>query len=389
VLSQSMRVVRNTLERGDGSAERLIRGAAEAAGITIGGSAPYDVAVHDSRFYGRVVRDGSLGLGESYMDGWWDCPAVDQMIARMVRADLRSYVAGNLSVAALAIKARLLNMQSTSRAYDVGRRHYDIGNDLYAAMLDRRMTYSCGYWRDAADLDAAQEAKLDLVCRKIGLREGMCVLDIGCGFGSFAKFAAERYGARVTGLTVSERQRDLGRALCAGLPVDIRLEDYRATTGHYDAVVSIGMVEHVGYRNYRTYMDVVKRCLAPGAVAFVQPVGGNRSSKRNDPWIHSYIFPNAVLPSVAQLARATEGLFAFEDLHNFGPDYDRTLMAWHANFQRAWPELAAAGRYDERFRRMWSYYLLMSAGGFRSRDTQLYQIVLSNLGARQPECRQA
>jgi cyclopropane-fatty-acyl-phospholipid synthase len=250
-------------------------------------------------------------------------------------------------------------------------------------MLDRRMVYTCGYWEEGVtSLDEAQEAKLDLVCRKIGLRAGMRVLELGCGWGSFARFAAERYGAEVTGYTVSKEQVELGRRRCAGLPVELRLEDYRRARGTYDAVVSIGIMEHVGPRNHRTYMKVVDRCLAEGGTAFIHTIGGNTSKGFISPWFHEYIFPNAALPSLAQLARAMEGRFLPEDVHNLGPHYDPTLMAWYRNFVAAWPALA--DRYGDRFFRMWSFYLLACAGGFRARHTQLYQLVLTRPGTRQP-----
>ena len=270
-------------------------------------------------------------------------------------------------------------------AFEVGERHYDLGNDLYQAMLDKRMNYTCGYWKDAATLDEAQEAKLDLVCRKIGLQPGMRVLELGCGWGSFAKYAAEKYGAEVLGVTVSKEQVALGMEQCQGLPVELRLQDYREVEGTYDAVISIGVMEHVGYKNYRTYMQVVDRCLKEDGIAFVHTIGGNRSATSSDPWTNKYIFPNGMLPSIAQLGAAMEGLFVMEDWHNFGPHYDRTLMAWHANFEAAWPELKA--NYDERFYRMWRYYLLSCAGGFRSRNNQLWQIVMTRTGTPQPDCR--
>lgn len=366
-------------------AEQLLRPLIEAAGVEINGSAPHDLQLHDRRMYQRVLRQGSLGFGEAYVDGWWDAEALDQCLGKLLEANLKEKVRGNMVLLAHAFKSRVLNMQAIGRAFEVGEKHYDIGNDLYQAMLDARMVYTCGYWREATDLDAAQEAKLDLVCRKIGLQPGMRVLELGCGWGSFARFAAERYGATVVGYTVSRAQIELGRETCAGLPVDLRLADYRDASGQFDAVVSIGIMEHVGHKNYRSYMEVADRCLAPDGVAFVHTIAGNISRTLIDPWIHKYIFPNALLPSLAQLGRAMEGLFFVEDLHNIGPDYDLTLMAWFENFERAWPSLQS--RYDERFYRIWKYYLLQCAAGFRTRHTQLFQLVLNRPGSRQPDCR--
>ncbi len=344
------------------------------AGVAIDGEQPWDVRVRDPRLFARVLAQGSLGLGESYMDGWWDCERLDEFFTRILSADLDTKVVPWRD-ALRVLRARLVNLQRRSRAFQIGRRHYDIGNDLFARMLDRRMIYSCGYWKDATTLDRAQEAKLDLVCRKLGLRPGMKVLDIGCGWGGTARYAAERYGVSVVGVTVSAEQARHARELCAGVDVEILLEDYRAVRGTFDRVLSIGMFEHVGRKNYATFMRVVRERLAADGLVLLHTIGGNRSLHRGDPWTERYIFPNSMLPSARQIAAAIEGVFVLEDWHGFGPDYDRTLMAWHANVERAWPDLA--DRYDERFRRMWRYFLLSSAGGFRARKTQLWQLVLS------------
>ncbi len=319
------------------------------------------------------------------MDGWWDCQAIDQFIDHVLRADLRTEVENNLRLVFQVARAKLTNRQSRQRAYEVGEQHYDLGNDLYRAMLDKRLNYTCAYWRDADNLDDAQEAKLELVCRKIGAHPGMRILELGCGWGSFAKYAAEKHGCQVLGVTISKEQVALGNELCEGLPVELRLQDYREVTGEYDAVISIGVMEHVGYKNYHTYMDVVERTLKPGGVAFIHTIGGNHSITTGDPWTDKYIFPNGMLPSITQLGKAMEDRFVMEDWHNFGPYYDQTLMAWHANFNAAWPELKE--KYGKRFRRMWNYYLLSSAGGFRSRSTQLWQIVMTRPGTPQPDCR--
>ena len=357
----------------------------DLAGITVNGNKAYDMQVHNEQLYRRLISDAALGLGESYMDGWWDTPALDQLIARVTAVDLEQKVKGNLKLKLQVLKSKLFNFQKRSRAFQVGEQHYDAGNDLYRAMLDKRMAYTCGYWKKARTLDDAQEAKLDLVCKKIGLQKGMSVLELGCGWGSFAKFAAGKYGAQVTGVTVSKEQVELGNAECKGLPVTIELKDYREVSGVYDRVLSIGILEHVGYKNYRTYMEVADRCLKDDGIAFIHTIGGNVSTTITNPWTDKYIFPNGMLPSIAQIARAMEGLFVMEDLHNFGPDYDKTLMAWYGNFEKAWPCLKE--KYNERFYRMWKFYLLSSAGGFRSRYNQLWQIVMTKTGRVQPDCR--
>jgi len=371
----------NTPSRTTATALRLQRKAGRllaAADIRINGDRPWDIRVHDPRVFARVFAHGSLGFGEAYMDGWWDADRLDELMARIIGADLDRTLAVPQKVLRWAF-GHLLNLQSGRRAFRVGEAHYDLGNDLFEHMLDARMIYSCGYWKDAATLDEAQEAKLDLACRKLGLEPGMRLLDIGCGWGGMAKYAAERYGVSVVGLTVSSEQAEYARKLCEGLPVEIRVEDYRVHRGEYDRIVSIGMFEHVGHRNYRTYMRTARRLLAaPDGLFLLHTIGGNVSLTRTDPWIEKYIFPNGMIPSPRQISRAAERLFVIEDWHNFGADYDTTLMAWYANVERAWPELK--DKYGERFRRMWRYYLMGSAATFRTRSDQLFQVLLSPTG---------
>jgi cyclopropane-fatty-acyl-phospholipid synthase len=355
------------------------------AGIEVNGTHPWDIHIYDHRFYDRVLREPHLTMGEGYMQGWWDCQQIDELINRVLLVRVDQKIRGDWRVAQFVLKSRLLNLQTTRRAFEVGQRHYDLGNDLYCAMLDHRLNYTCGYWKNASTLDAAQEAKLDLVCKKIGLRSGMRILELGCGWGAFAQFAAERYGAEVLGVTVSKEQVALGMERCKGLPVELRLQDYRSVEGQYDAVISIGIMEHVGYRNYRTYMQVVDRCLKPGGIAFIHTIGSNMEVTSADPFSNKYIFPNGMLPSLSQVSKAMENLFVIEDLQNIGPYYDPTLLAWCANFDQAWPDLKQ--HYDDTFRRMWRYYLLSSAGAFRARAQQLWQIVFTRQGTPQPECR--
>lgn len=365
--------------------EKIVRDLLTTAGIEVNGSQSWDIRIHNPNFYSRVLQNANLGMGESYMDGWWDCEAIDRMIDRVLRAQLDEKVRGNWRIASQVLKSRFFNRQAHHRSFQVGRQHYDLGNDLYEVMLDRRLNYTCAYWKDATTLDDAQAAKLDLVCRKIGLEPGMHVLELGCGWGSFAQYAAEKYGTQVTGVTVSKEQVALGTKRCEGLPVELKLQDYREVSGQYDAVISIGIMEHVGYKNYRTYMDVVDRCLKPDGIGFVHTIGGNRSTHSTNAWTDKYIFPNGMLPSIAQLGAALEPHFVMEDWHNFGPDYEKTLMTWHTNFENGWPELKA--RYDERFYRMWRYYLLSSAGSFRARNIQLWQLVFTRAGTPPPDCR--
>jgi cyclopropane-fatty-acyl-phospholipid synthase len=361
------------------SAKREIQRLLKTADVEINGKRPGDIIVHDERFYKRVLAQGSMGLGESYMDGWWDCDQLDVFFYKIRTARLEKQAYRKISMLLPYLHAKLTNLQRKSKAFKIGEHHYDIGNDLYEIMLDKRMTYTCGYWKNAKTLDAAQEAKLDLVCKKLKLKAGMTVLDIGCGWGSFAKFAAEKYKVKVVGITVSKEQIALGQKLCKGLPVELKFQDYRDVQGKFDRIVSLGMIEHVGYKNYRTYMDVAHRCLKDDGLFLLHTIGGNHSSTVGDPWISKYIFPGGLIPSIKQLSGAMENLFVVEDWHNFGAYYDPTLMQWFKNFDKGWQKLQP--KYGDRFYRMWKYYLLACAGSFRARTgPQLWQIVLSKYG---------
>ncbi|WP_267223814.1 cyclopropane fatty acyl phospholipid synthase [Dyella silvae] len=349
----------------------------EHAGIRLDGTDATDLRVHDERLYTRVFAHGSLGLGESYMDGWWDADDLPGMFTRLLNAHLDIELK-TLDTLLAHLKARFINMQRGDQAFEVGRAHYDLGNDLFRAMLGKRLVYSCGYWAQATNLDEAQVAKLDLICRKLKLQPGQRVLDIGCGWGEGLKYAAEHYGVHGVGVTVSQEQAEFARELCANLPVEIRLQDYRELNEPFDAIFSIGMFEHVGALNYRTYFEVARRCLRDDGLFVLHSIGTNNTPARPDPWIEKYIFPNSMIPAAGQVAEALQNLFVVEDWHNFGADYDRTLTAWRANFDTAWPQLAEL--YDSRFRRMWHFYLAVSAAVFRSRRNQLWQLTLSPHG---------
>jgi cyclopropane-fatty-acyl-phospholipid synthase len=356
--------------------QRGVQALLAGADIAINGRRPWDIRVHDERFY-RMALSGSLGFGEAYMAGYWDSDCLDELVYKIFRSKILDS-SNVLRDGMLFIRSQLGNLGAKHRSFKAAKRHYDLGNDLFICMLDFSLSYTCGYWKNAQTLEEAQEAKLDLICRKLGLTPGKTVLDIGCGWGSFGKFAAERYGVRVVGITLSSEQVKLGRELCAGLPVEFRLEDYRDTKGAFDFVVSMGMFEHVGYKNYQTYMRVAHERLKNGGLFLLHTIGGNSSMTNGDPWSDRYIFPNAMVPSIRQVGSAIEKLFVVEDWHNFGPDYDKTLLAWFRNFDAHWHELR--GKYDDTFYRMWKFYLLSFAGIFRSRYNHLWQIVLSKDG---------
>lgn len=337
--------------------------------------------VHDASVYRRILRHGSLGLGEAYMDGLWDAERLDETFTRLTRVGAGERVPGLAAVhaALAAVEDRLLNRQSRRRAFHVGERHYDIGNDLYQVMLDPSMSYSCGYWRDATSLQEAQRAKLDLICRKLELRPGERLLDIGSGWGGLAEYAARNYGVEVMGITISREQLELARVRCQGLPVEFRLMDYRNLDGRFDKIASVGMFEHVGPKNYNAYFQAAARVLKDEGLMLLHTIGSRLTFRGTDPWVQKYIFPNGAVPSARQISAALEPVLVLEDWHAFGPDYDRTLQAWWANFNAAWPALDR-DRYDERFYRMWKYYLHLFMGYFRSRRGQLWQLVLSKPG---------
>lgn len=375
---------------GSDNSEAFVRELFESAGVGVDGKKPGDILVKNDAFYGRLVRDASIGLGESYMDEWWECEELDLFIEKLLRVDVKKKIKGSLRMKLLTLQALVTNMQSRARARQVAEAHYDIGNDLYEVMLCPRMVYTCGYWKNAKTLAEAQEAKLELICRKAGLAQGMRVLDLGCGFGGFAMYAAEKYGCEVTGVTISTEQQKWGAAMAKkkGLEkvVDLRLQDYRAVGGRFDRVVSIGMMEHVGWKNHRTLMETVHRCLHGDGIAVLHTIGSNESQKHGIPFFEKYIFPNAASPSMEQLGRAMENLFVLEDVHNIGPDYRPTLLAWWKNFEEGYPTLDQK-KYDRRFWRMWRFYLLAAAGAVAARESQLWHLVLTHIGREQPDCR--
>ncbi len=366
------------------AAESVVRELLARAGIEVGGSRPFDPQVHDDRLYARVLAERNLGLGEAYMDGWWDCPRLDQFFDRLLRSEVDRFVRGNLRYLLRSLPAVLFNLQSSRRAYHIAERHYDLGNELFLSFLDSNQQYSCAYFEGTDDLETAQRNKLRMIARKLELTPDDHLLDIGCGWGGLARYMAREVGCRVTGVNVSREQLAYALEQSEGLPIEYLRADYRQIEGRYDKIVSVGMFEHVGVKNYRTFMETVHRNLTADGIFLLHTIGSNRSRRSTDPWIARYIFPNSMLPSIPQISRAAEGLFVVEDWHNLGPHYDRTLMAWNERFQRAWPQLRT--RYDERFHRMWEYYLLSCAGAFRARNIQLWQVAMTVEGAgrRQP-----
>lgn len=366
------------LNTGSCRAKSAISALFACADILVNGKRPWDPQVHDDRFYSRVLTDGTLGFGESYMEGWWDCEALDELCFRALRARLTEHIGFNKQAVIATAESLFMNLQNKCRARLVGKTHYDLGNDFFEAMLDPAMQYSCAYFSEATGLAEAQQSKMDLICRKLGLKPEMRLLDIGCGWGGLAKYAAEHYGCKIVGITISSQQQQYAQKWCKGLSIEIRLQDYRDLSEEFDRVVSVGMMEHVGYKNYRTYMEVVNRCLRDSGLFLCHTICGNRSNRTSNPWMTRYIFPNSMLPSSSQITKAVEGLFVLEDIHNFGTNYDLTLLAWENNFRKSWERFQNS--HGDRFYRMWRFYLLSCAGAFRARHVQLFQFVFSKGG---------
>ena len=359
-----------------------------AADVRFNGDRPWDLQVHNSALYPALLRDGSMALGNGYVRGDWDCEQLDELICRLLRAHANRPLTlpAQLTELSRVLRDLLINPQTLRRSFAVGRRHYDIDPRVYAAMLDPQMTYSCGYWRGATDLATAQDHKLRLICEKLQLQPGMRLLDLGCGWGSLAAYAARHYGVEVVGITVSSQQAQWMRRHLADLPIRVEQCDYRQLPkrdpGVFDRIASVGMFEHVGRRNDRTFFATLESLLDPDGLVLLHTIGSACTTRRTDPWIDTYIFPGGRLPSACQLARGLEGRFLIEDWENFGLDYDRTLMAWWQNFQGAWPVLQHDSSPE--FFRFWRYYLLSCAGFFRSRQGQLWQLVLSRPERTQP-----
>jgi len=365
----------NLLQSQSSRPRRMIETLLEECGVRINGSNPWDIRVFNEDFYTRVLRDGSLGFGESYMERWWDVGDLEELVYRLLSARLDQRVRTWPDLFAY-VSAILFNHQRRSRAFVVGERHYDIGNDLYERMLDPRMIYSCAYWESAHTLEEAQRAKLDLVFRKLALRPGQRVLDAGCGWGGALAYAAQAYGVEGVGVTISREQAEYARAKCAGLPIEVLLQDYREVRGDFDHIYSIGMFEHVGPKNYRAYIQTMRRCLRPEGRFLLHTIGANSASARrgNDPWIEKYIFPNSKLPTEGQITAAIQGSFRVAGRQAIGSHYVPTLRAWRANFERHWPTLKKTR--DDTFFRMWEFYLNSSAATFRAETNDVWQFLL-------------
>ncbi len=374
------------------NAKKLIHEIADHAGIQINGNNPWDIQVKDERFYNRVFAQGSMGLGESYMDEWWDCEQMDEFFYRITLMRKRNLLDNPFRYLRAWTEAFLLNRQSRARSKKVAEIHYNLSNEMYQQMLGKSMAYTCAYWKEAKTLDEAQYAKYDLVCRKLGLKEGEEVLEMGCGWGGFARYASENYGCNLVSVNISEEQIKFARENYKGA-AEFYLCDYRdrhlynPSGKKFDKVVSIGMCEHVGVKNYKPWLRLVAEQLKDHGLFLLHSIGSDRYDVEVDPWINRYIFPNSAIPSPKSLGNAIDNVLVLEDWHDFGVDYHTTLMAWFENFHNDWQKSSKIPDYLElrgmsrtMFYRMWKYYLMSVAGGFRSRYISLWQLVLSRKG---------
>lgn len=359
------------------------------AGVEIGGPDPWDIQVLDPRFYRRVLR-GSLGLGESYVDGDWTVGQLDAFFRRVITAGMAGSLVASVGRMLLELRSRLTNMQTRRRSLAVAEQHYDLDHRLYEHVLGPWNQYTCCFFDGTDDLEQAEVKKLEMICSKLEIGPGDRVLDIGCGWGGFAKYAASTRGCHVTGISLSSEQIDYARRFTAGLPVEILRCDYRdlpaiRPPGSFDKILICGMIEHVGYRNYRQLMEVVQRMLAADGLFLLHTIGNSSNSTIADPWLIRYIFANSMLPSMEQLCRSLTGLFVVQDWENYGRYYPPTLAAWQRNFETNWHRIqaiAARTSFDERFRRMFNYYFLSCKAAFEVESIHLWHIVMSRPGGR-------
>jgi len=361
----------------------LLESLLAGSGIAIGGDRPWDIQVRNDRMYRRALR-GSLGVGESYVDGDWDCDALDEMFRRVLGSDAQQRLLVRAAGALKALQARLTNLQSKRRSRAVAEEHYDIDHRMYALFLGPWNQYTCCFFDGTTELERAEVIKLEMLCDKLELKAGDRLLDIGCGWGGFAKYAAQTRGCEVTGISLSDEQIRYAVEYTKGLPVTIKRLDYRdlpeSGLAPFDKISIVGMIEHVGYKNYAGIMEVVHQMLKPGGLFLLHTIGNCEETKVVDPWIEKYIFRNSMVPAMQQLSDAAEGRFVIEDWENYGHYYVPTLQAWYERFNANWDRIRALPMkrpFDERFRRLWNYYLMSCKAAFDIEKLHLWQLVMT------------
>ncbi len=368
-------------------AKKLVTNLFNSAGVKINGDNPWDIQVNNDRFYRRTLR-GSLGFGESYMDGDWDVQQLDELFSRIIRTNLTGSGMVKINRLWLDLKSRLVNLQSRRGSMAIVETHYDLDHQLYEKFLGPYNQYTCCFFKRATTLEDAEKEKLEMLCNKLALGPEDKVLDIGCGWGGFARYAAETRGCHVTGVSISTEQIAYAREFTDGLAVDIVKADYRDLpdiypAGHFDKVLICGMIEHVGYKNYRGIMLVIDQVMKDDGHFLLHTIGNSQDTTVCDPWLEKYIFRNSMLPSIAQLAGAFQDIFVVQAWENYGHYYAPTLAAWYEKFERNWDsikEIKALKPFDEKFRRMFDYYLLSCKAGFETEFINLWQVVLTKKG---------
>jgi cyclopropane-fatty-acyl-phospholipid synthase len=361
----------------------LLEGLLAGSGVRIGGDRQWDIRVNRDRMYRRALR-GSLGIGESYIDGDWDCDALDELFRRVLSSDAQNKPLIRVARGFKALHSRLTNLQTKSRSRAVAEEHYDLDHRMYALFLGPWNQYTCCFFDGTDDLERAEVLKLEMLCDKLELKAGDRLLDIGCGWGGFAKYAAATRGCEVTGISLSDQQIRYAVEYTKGLPVSIRRLDYRdlpdSGLSPFDKISIVGMIEHVGYKNYDTIMGVVHQMLKPDGLFLLHTIGNCEETTVVDPWIEKYIFRNSMAPAMGQLSGAAEGKFVIEDWENYGQHYVPTLQAWHDRFNANWDRIRAlptSKPFDERFRRLWTYYLMSCKAAFDVEQLHLWQLVMT------------
>jgi cyclopropane-fatty-acyl-phospholipid synthase len=356
----------------------------ERCGLAINGPAARDPQIHDERVYARLLKNGSVGAGEAFMDGWWDARDLSGCLEAVLRADLDAQFRGALFREKFReLRFQWLNRQTRELSRRVARDHYDLPFEFWRRMLGKTMQYSCAYWeRGARDLDEAQVAKMELICRKLQLEEGLSVLETACGWGSLAHHMAAHHGVRVKAFTLSEQQYRYAVAHYSHPRVEFFCADYRDFAARhqgekFDRIASIGLVEHVGRRNLDVFFRMIQRFMKPEGWALVHGMG-KQTPEATDPWITRYIFPGGEIPRLSHLVDSiSRCALNVEDLHNLGLSYIPTLRAWLQSLS----EPAGEGAPQGRALRMWVYFLSLSIAAFEARKLQLYHFILSHHGA--------
>lgn len=345
------------------------------ANIEPNGASPWDPQIKDERFYRTVLLRGSVGLGDAYLNGWWECADISGFILRIIKSGIHLRVP-RVDIFLRRLRFGLIDAQNRIRSKRVAELHYDEDPYIFEVMLGSTNSYTCARWKGVITLDAAQQQKMDLLCKKAGLSSGMTVLDIGSGWGGFLAYAAERYQVRGIGLTISKTQLDYARKRYGNLPVEFRLQDYRDFVGGVDAVVSICVIEHVGSDHYREYFQKVRETLTREDGFFaMQCILACDTQARMDPWTEKHIFPNGILPTLERIENAVEGILHIVDREFFRDDYVRTFSAWYENLVRN--KNAIIARCGVRYFRKYEYYLCLYIAGFGSGRIDVGQFVLS------------